>query len=245
MASGSYTFAYTNNSISLTEGEALVFKLQISNPSTNNFTASIGQGSLQISSLAPATGYATAYCPYFDSGSISSPSASASEIVFTEGLSSFYNTGYTFVPNPVTGSAVNSLYDNYGDVSYPFVAKPYDIVLIYLSDNTYIEARILEIYLDNNNLLHFALDTQLSQLAKTDLANGTYKTFLLLTRLEDETNTYLVYKKRSGQTSYGFIIPNNLAPDVLANIDTITSQVKQKLVNDQGTVIGSVDGGDF
>ena len=95
--------------------------------------------------------------------------------------------------------------------------------------------------LDNNNLVHIALDTQLSQLAKTDLSNGTYKSFLILTRLKDETNTYLVFKKRPGQTSYGFIIPGNLSPSVLNNIDTITRQVQQKLIQtQQGTTINTV-----
>jgi cold shock CspA family protein len=61
---------------------------------------------------------------------------------------------------------------------------------------------------------------------------------LILTRIDDETNAHAVFKKRDGKTSYGFVIPENLAPDVLANIDTITRQVKQKLLADQqGTTI--------
>jgi hypothetical protein len=51
--------------------------------------------------------------------------------------------------------------------------------------------------------------------------------------VEDETSTYLTFRKREGSTSYGLLIPQNLAPDILDNIDTITKEVKQKLLADQ------------
>jgi cold shock CspA family protein len=63
--------------------------------------------------------------------------------------------------------------------------------------------------------------------------SGSYQRFLLLSRVNDETNANTTFRKRDGKTSYGFVIPENLAPDVLANIDTITRQVKQKLLADQ------------
>ena len=68
---------------------------------------------------------------------------------------------------------------------------------------------------------------------------------MLFRSLQDETNAYLTFIKHPGQTSYGFLIPENLSPDVLANIDTITKEVKQKLINDQGFVIGDLTGGGF
>lgn len=245
------------SSFHLESGESLIFKLQLKNPTGsvgyNNFTASfnlspsgfaIPGGQVIVSSLAPQTGYLTTSCPYFHSESISSGS-NINEIILSTGLSTFYNSGYIFVPNPVTGSSTISLYDTYGTVDYPFSLSPYDIVLILLSDNTYLEARISSVYTDTNNRLHIALDTVLSQLAKNDLSLGTYKRFLLLKKLEDETNAYLVFKKRPGPTSYGFLIPENISPDVLAQIDTITKQAKQKLLSDQPIVVDSVGGGTF
>jgi hypothetical protein len=59
---------------------------------------------------------------------------------------------------------------------------------------------------------------------------------LFLANIQDETNTMLSFKKRTGQTSYGFLIPEDLAPDVLENIDTITKEVKQKLLQDQSGI---------
>jgi cold shock CspA family protein len=143
---------------------------------------------------------------------------------------------------PLTGS-LNSLYDEYGDVDYPFEINPYDIALIYLSDGTYIETRILQVY-KQSGLIRLKLDISLSNTLKAELANQTYKRFLILSRKIDETNVILSFTKREGKTSYGFLIPENLSTEVLANIDTITREVKQKLINDQN-VISDINGGTF
>jgi hypothetical protein len=140
-----------------------------------------------------------------------------------------------FVPNPLTGSQ-SSLYSTYGDVDYPFNIKPQDIILTYLSDNTYVESRILSSSLLSGSYLQVQLDTILSNRYIADIESGSYQRFLILSRQDDETNAYLTFKKREGSTSYGFIIPQNIAPDVLANIDTITKEVKQKLLSDQSSV---------
>ena len=241
MPTSTHTFNINKTAEPLVQGDKLTFKLILSGSSSSNFTASISQGNLTIGSVAASTGYATTNCPYLDSASISTGSNS-NEIIFSSGVSSFYGGGYLFTPNPLSGS-VNSLYDTYGDVDYPFEAKLYDIVLLYLSDGTYIEYRVLDINNDSN-LLRLTLDQTLSQTIKDELALNKFKRFLLLSRKEDESNAYIVYQKRPGKTSYGFIIPNNLAPDVLANIDTITKEVKQKLINEQ-SVIDNISGGTF
>ena len=241
MPTSTHTFNINKTAEPLVQGDKLTFKLILSGSSSSNFTSSISQGNLTIGSVAASTGYATTNCPYLDSASISTGSNS-NEIIFSSGVSSFYGGGYLFTPNPLSGS-VNSLYDTYGDVDYPFEAKLYDIVLLYLSDGTYIEYRVLDINNDSN-LLRLTLDQTLSQTIKDELALNKFKRFLLLSRKEDESNAYIVYQKRPGKTSYGFIIPNNLAPDVLANIDTITKEVKQKLINEQ-SVIDNISGGTF
>jgi cold shock CspA family protein len=241
MPTSTYTFNINKTAEPLVKDDKLTFKLILSGSSSSNFTASLSQGNLTIGSVAASTGYATTNCPYLDSASISTGSNN-NEIIFSSGVSSFYGGGYLFTPNPLSGS-VNSLYDTYGDVDYPFEAKLYDIVILYLSDGTYIEYRVLDVNNDSN-LLRITLDQTLSQTIKDELALNKFKRFLLLSRREDESNAYIVYQKRPGKTSYGFIIPNNLAPDVLANIDTITKEVKQKLINEQ-SVIDNISGGTF
>lgn len=234
------TFNINESNVSLETGDKLIFKLVLKGSSTNNFTASLTQGSLNVSSLAASTGYASTTCPYFDSASISASIATTSSnniITLDAGVTSFHNNSYQFVPNPLTGSS-SSLYDEYGDVDYPFSIKTYDIALTYLSDGTYIESRIISTSLSPSNLLQLHLDAPISNFYADNLISGSFQRFLILTRINDETNANAVFRKRDGKTSYGFVIPENLAPDVLANIDTITKEVKQKLLADQqGTTV--------
>jgi hypothetical protein len=243
------TFSLNSSNISVDKNDKLNIRFKRESSTTGNITASFDNiGSLYISSLSVSTGYASTDCPYFNSASMAiSASITGSDdvIIFDDALSSFYGDGYTFIPNPLTGSA-NTLYSTYGDVDYQFTIKPQDILIVYLSDGTYIESRILEVSGGGTNALRIKLDSPLSTLLRSDLTvgSGAYRSFLILTRREDETSAYLTFKKREGKTSYGFIIPNDISPEVLANIDTITREVKQKLINEQ-SAIDNLSGGDF
>ena len=216
----------------------------------SNYTASISIGSLEIGSLATTTGYSFASYPYFNSSSLSSSIAAGSgsnTITFNSALSNFNNAGYQFVPNPLSGST-SILYNgtvNYGDVDYPFASNPptHDIALVYLNDGTYIESRVVKENL-SGSFLRLTLDKPLSSTLKSALADQTYTRFLFLSKREDETNVHLSFTKRDGKTSYGFLIPEDINKSVLDNIDTITKEAKQKLLNDQ-SVISDISGGGF
>jgi cold shock CspA family protein len=240
------TFNINIPSINLEDGDDVIFKFRMesNNVPSSNFTASIAQGSLKISSLAASTGYTTTNIPFFNSAAIALNS-NTDEIILSSGVSGFYGGDYIFVPNPLKGTE-STLYAGdvgYGDVDYPFTINPYDIALIYLSDGTYIETRILQAY-KQSGLMRLKLDISLSTTLKSELVNQTYKRFLILSRRVDETNVILSFTKRDGKTSYGFLIPENLSTEVLSNIDTITREVKQKLINDQN-VISDINGGTF
>jgi hypothetical protein len=235
VTSGSYTFSINKPSndplTGLIPGDQLMIRLNISSSNTN-FTASISKGNLSISSLAASTGYASTICSYFQTSSLASGS---NTITFSTAVSNFINSGYLFVPNPVTGS-INGLYSTYGDVNYPLEINPNDIILAQLSDNTYVESRVISVDQSSSTTV-ITLNIILSSLYVNNLINGTYQKFLILSRRKDETNMYVIFPKGTGQTSYGFIIPKDLATDVLGNIDTITKEIKQKLLSDQQGII--------
>jgi len=231
-------YSGNSNYNSFTVNDKISFKLRLLNPTTNNFTASLATGNsgfLSIGSLAISTGYAVTGCPYI-------ATASGSSITLDTSISSFYGDNYFFSPNPTTGS-VSSLYDEYGDVDYAFKPKPYDILILYLSDGTILEYTIIDITL-NSGQLFLTLNAPLSNLALSNLIGSNYERFLLLSRIKDETNVILNFIKRDGKTSYGFLISEDISSDVLSNIDTITKEVKQKLLNDQ-TAIDTINGGTF
>lgn len=228
-----------NSNINLEPGEKLVFKLQTTGNINNNFTASLGVGSLAIQTVASLTGYATVAMPFFSGSGV----IGTNQIVLSAGITNFYGGTYTFLPNP-GGGTENSLYGgavNYSDVDNPFTINPFDIFLLYLSNNTYIEAKILGIS-TSSGYLTLTLDTALTQNAIDDLADETYERLLILSRKADETNVILNFPKKDGKTSYGFLIPENLETNILANIDMITREVKQKLINDQ-TIIDNISAG--
>jgi hypothetical protein len=165
------TFPLDSSTISVDKNDKLNIRFKKDSSTTNNITASFDNiGSLYISSLSVSTGYAFTECPYFNSASMAvSASITGSDdvIVFDDALSSFYGSGYNFVPNPLTGS-LNILYNTYGDVDYPFVIKPQDMLIIYLSDGTYVESRILEVTGGGTNALRIKLDSPLSTLLRNN-----------------------------------------------------------------------------
>jgi len=215
------------------------FRLKLVNI-TAPYIASLNNGLLSIGSLALSTGYSVVSCS--PTGYIAS--ADTASITFSNAVSSFYNNNYLFVPNPLSGS-INALYDTYGDVDYTFDPKPNDILVVHLTDNSILEYIITTVSLSNTTgKLTLNLNTPLSTAAKIQLPNSSYSKFLLLSRRPDETNVILNFTKRDGKTSYGFLIPETISSAVLANIDTITKEVKQKLLNDQ-PIINDVNGGTF
>jgi hypothetical protein len=232
----------TNNSnyVSLTNGNRLSFQLRLLNISNNNYTASLNNGNLSIGSLALSTGYSVIDCPFIEA-------ATTSTITFTPSLSSFYNRNYLFVPNPLSGSQ-NSLYagnTNYGDVDYIFDPKENDIVILHLSDNSIVEYTISKVSVNpTTGKLSLSFNGELSSTAISNLTNGTYRKFLLLSRQKDETNVILNFIKREGKSSNGFLIPENISQTVLNNIDVITKEVKQKILGDQ-PIINDIQGGSF
>jgi cold shock CspA family protein len=228
-----------NSNISLNPGEKLIFKLQNVNNTSNNFTASLGAGSATVLTVASLTGYVTTVAPFISG----SGTLGTNQVVLSSGVTEFYGGTYTYLPNP-DGGTESSLYASgvdYSDVDNTFVINPFDIFLLYLSNNTYIESKILNIS-TSSGYLTLTLDTPLTVNALDDIKNQTYKRLLILSRKPDETNVILNFAKKDGKTSYGFLIPENLEKNILAKIDTITREVKQKLINDQ-TIIDNISSG--
>jgi len=160
-------------------------------------------------------------------------------LVLNSSLSYFRD--YLFLPtvsSPV--ASTNTLYKTYGNVENTFSPKVGDYVAVYYP-NGYFESSISNVYFDGSGKLNLDLSNELpSYLKKSVYVDGDVTKFLLLSKINDETNVVLQFNKTVDQpTSLGFIIPNNLHPDVLANIDSITKEVKQKLVDFNTPDLGS------
>jgi hypothetical protein len=229
----------------LSKNDTVYFKLSLLSSTTTNFTSSFTTAGSLKNSLSSnifgnavyATGSAT---DSFISMAISSSTSNLDTIVFNTGLSAFYN--YSFLPT--TGSLdLRNLYTNYGEVEYPFNANIGDTVIIYWSGqssefsvkNTFISGSNRCITLDRP--LPGSLSTKIN--STSDLTPSGVDKFLLLKKIPDETNIITTFNKNPGETSLGLIIPDNIHPDVLNNIDTITREINQKLVDSGLGVNGS------
>jgi len=113
----SANFSIDNSNINANQGDKVTVRFLQTSTSTANYTASFSNsGQLTVSSLSVSTGYASTTClpdGYFNSASLAisaSITGSNDEIIFSQGVSSFYGGNYLFVPNPLTGSQ-NTLFD--------------------------------------------------------------------------------------------------------------------------------------
>jgi hypothetical protein len=164
------------------------------------------------------------------SGQFISGSNGVDTLILNQSLSSFND--YLYLSQ--TSSA--DLHPSYGNVDNTFSPKVGDTLLIYYNNNTqYQELNISSVSVGTKTSL------TVSPNLVTNLAIGSYNSntvskLILLSKVADETNINLVFDKEDGQTSYGFLIPENLSPDVLQNIDTITRQVKVKILTDQSGI---------
>jgi hypothetical protein len=175
----------------------------------------------------------------FATGSLS-PFISGSNTVDTLIFNSSLSTYVDYLYIPATSSVL--LHPIYGNVLNTFSPEVGDVILIYYNGTQYQELNISNVSNDANNLLNVKVTPNLVNfLATGSYTNNTINQFLLLSKQPDETNINLSFDKEDGQTSYGFIIPDNLSPSVLDNIDVITRQVQQKLLNtQQGITINTV-----
>ena len=219
------------------------FRIKQKNLSATNYTATFNtRGLLKIKSVSNQLDQLPSAVPgatgFIDSVQFTSGSITSS-ITLNAQLTSFL--GYDFVPVPPTGSglAQHSLYPTYGDVDYTFTPGYYDMIVHHNTSGQVSEYRILNTRTVNSKLV-LDISPAFDNSAKaTDFEDPSkYTKIVFLKRVKDETNTIINFIKRDGKTSYGFIIPDDIHPDVFANIDKITREVKSKMIEG-----GGMDGG--
>lgn len=240
--SGILTFDINTSYNPFNKGDQITFQLKQFNYPTS-FTASIlstgigtpYSGLKNSISLAGTNTYAyTGSSSVGQIGQFISGSSGINQLILNQSLSGF--TDYLYLP--ATSSVLYSS-SSYGNVYYTFSPKVGDVVLVYYSPTQYQELNISNVAVnanDNNKLILTVTPNLVSSLVNTTYTPNTVSKALFLSKIPDETNINLSFNKTDGQTSYGFIIPDNLSPDVLKNIDTITRQVKQKLLSAQTIV---------
>lgn len=233
--SGSLGFNIQTTVPDCTLGDVITFELISEFQATGrNWTGSLTQGNLTIDLLTIGTGgYPVATSSAAPNGFIST-TLSPNIIIFNTSISSFYGGQYTQIPIFQSGSTVSSsLYANYGDITYPFVVSLGDKIVIKAYDG---RTQLVNIKSSNytgvsGSSLSISTFPDLEQYWITN--PDQIKEFLIVKRLQDEQNVIMTFAKPPGETSYGFIIPENIDLRILESVGSIQSNVQQQLLSTQ------------
>jgi hypothetical protein len=244
ISTATQTISYTTPAISVGANQPVVFKLIQEGMSSVNYTASLtSNSSLTVGTIAVGTGgypFATSSFGNFIQSMDNLP-GNYSSITFTSDLSQYVN--YEFVPYFTSASTVytSSLYSKYGDVNVAFSPQFGDKVI--MIDEAGV-SQDLDVYSFNNDTIVVVGEILSNWVADPKEV----KIFLLLRKYNDEQNVILTFNKPPGITSYGFLIPNNITPEVTNNINTLQAAVQAQILTTQPSnnpTTTTVDGGSF
>lgn len=157
---------------------------------------------------------------------------SANAFVLSPQLSPFFSNDYIFNPlDSLVSSSYAALYLEYGDILYPFVLQENDKIIVQVIDENgpFLEYTVSSIIYAGNSQVYIKIKEDISGYFE-DRCNKFHK-IIFLKRINDETNIIVSLIKPDGKTSYGFSIPQNIAQSVLNNIDVITVNTKQQLID--------------
>jgi hypothetical protein len=245
ISTSTQTISYATPPRSVGANQPVVFKFIQEGMSDANFTASLTSNStLTVSTVAAGTG---GY-PYADSitygnfiESMDNLPGNYSSITFTSDLAQY--AGYQFVPYFASGSTVytSSLYGKYGDVNEPFAPVFGDKIIMIDESGV---SQDLDVYSFSNDTIVVVGEILSNWIDNPKLV----RIFLLLKKYNDEQNVILTFNKPPGITSYGFLIPDNITPEVTNNINTLQAAVQAQILTTQPSnnpTTTTIDGGNF
>ena len=235
----------TTNFYSFDAGDKVTFELhQDTVPASKNFTASVSQGSLTVNT---GTGTEGSY-PFVSSTTSTyinnlSNSSYNGKITLTSSLASF--EGYQFIPYFVSGGVAysSSLYTRYGDINTAFSPQKDDKIILRDATGNVQDLNVYSASIVNSQMEILTVPNILTSWVTTPT---NVKEFLLLRRYNDEQNIIMTFNKNPGQTSYGFLIPNTVSPEITNNINTLQAAVQSQLLSNQSLPsIDTINGGTF
>lgn len=232
----SQAFNLTTPAISLTSADNVTFELFYT-ASTTNITASISTGtnsSLTVGSVSTGQGnYSFARNtpnPFIQD--LSNTGSNAGVITYNSSLSQYRY--YEYVPYFPTGSTEyrSALYNTYGDVNTVFNPEVGDAIVLRDANGLSQILDVIETTVSGSNLITVVTPAILTNWTTNETLIDTVQ---ILKKIRDEQNVIINFNKPSGQTSYGFIIPETIKPEVLQKINTLQASVQSQLIEFQGT----------
>ena len=174
----------------------------------------------------------------FDSSSITSNTISLTQATnYFFNSSSTYDPAYTDVYNP----SASLLYGQFGEAYHNMSPDLYDNVWIYYSAGTLIPGStlggikplrfsIINIDTGSSGTTRFTVSPDFPSYLTPSNVN-LYDKIVFTKQVPDETVVILNGKKRPGDTSYGFLVPENINPTIQKNINTLQSTIQSQILN--------------
>ena len=220
--------------------------LQNLTSSAGTFTASVSTGLLSVSENVSQGSYPYATSvgsPFIQALANLTTETNTGLITLNSSLSGYY--GYNFVPYFVSGGVAytSSLYAAYGDINTSFAPEPYDKIVMRDKSGLIQELDVKSASVIAGNM---QIEVVPSILPNWVTNPALVSSFLLLRTYKDEQNVILTFNKNPGQTSYGFLIPETVSPQITNNINTLQAAVQsQLLTNSTSPAIDTISGGTF
>jgi hypothetical protein len=142
-------------------------------------------------------------------------------------------TSTTFLPEPSS-----SLYPLLGDVNYTTEIEPGDLIIFYYngaqvgmgSAFLYPITRRVVNTRSNGEEIAIEIYPNMPEYINTDNINN-YEKIAFVKKQPDESSVILQGKKRNGKTSFGFLIPQDVNPYILNNINTLQASIQSQILD--------------
>jgi hypothetical protein len=176
---------------------------------------------------------------YTGSNAIFQPDTLTSNTISLTPSTNYY-FNYATDYDPSYSGSLSPLYDRFGDIDYQMTPEIGDYIIFYYNDKVFgmtgydmypHKFMISNIDLDPiYNTLRFTISPEFPTYFSSDTINS-YTDIVFTKRVPDETTMTLKGKKNPGQTSYGFIIPENINPNIQKNINTLQATIQSQILN--------------
>jgi hypothetical protein len=178
------------------------------------------------------------YCIEIDNNLLFSSSYIAGDktLPLTTGMSVYFNvSGSTsFIPE-----LSSSLYPLLGDINYTTEIEKGDYIILYYNKSDLglgpgqlypVSRRIIDIV--DDGVTQRSIEVYPNMPAYITAANiNLYQKAAFIKKQPDESSIILQGRKREGKTSYGFLVPQDINPYILQNINTLQSTIQSQILN--------------
>jgi len=165
----------------------------------------------------------------------SSYSASSSILPITKPMSVYFNISgsTTYVPE-----ITSSLYPLLGDVNYSTEIEPGDFIILYYNGKDLgmdgpqvypISRRVIDIIDDGTQKSIQVYPNMPPYILAANIND--YQKIAFIKKQPDESVVILQGVKRAGKTSYGFLVPQDIDPYILQNINTLQSSIQSQILD--------------